>query len=226
MINNGLMFGMEGPNMEGTWYNPKSGDSFTVRNSFFQDNQYIVQTTDGRILDYNVLKDYIQTDADHVPTKSLGNINNRGVDHLPAEVADLLEDTSSGYDILPEDAAMLTKPSGSITNPVIDRTFNSQNSMIIEKALAKKPLPDLQVKMDWPNFPAKEIDMLCDIMDIPSEEIVDWYMGQIDKDYLIICFKEAVKDYLGKQLKIQEDVVEENEPEPKPKPKPKSKKKS
>ena len=55
-MNNGLMFGMEGPNMEGTWYNPQTGDSFTVRNSFFQDNQYLVQTTDGRVLTYEQLE--------------------------------------------------------------------------------------------------------------------------------------------------------------------------
>ena len=30
-MNNGIMFGTGGPMMTGTWYNPATGDSFTVR---------------------------------------------------------------------------------------------------------------------------------------------------------------------------------------------------
>ena len=46
MIQPGMMFGGEGPVMQGTWYNPNTGDAFTVRDSFFEDNQYVVTTTD------------------------------------------------------------------------------------------------------------------------------------------------------------------------------------
>ena len=89
-MNNGLMFGMEGPNMEGTWYNPKTGDSFTVRNSFFQDNQYVVQTTDGRVLDYNTLQYYVRSDKPiDMPKK------NAQIDQLPTEIVDILEDKSN-----------------------------------------------------------------------------------------------------------------------------------
>ena len=57
MINN-ISFNGEGPVMSGTWYNPKTGDSFTVEDSYFQDNQYLVKTTDGRMLDYNFIQNY------------------------------------------------------------------------------------------------------------------------------------------------------------------------
>ena len=50
------MFSGETPMMEGKWYNPHTGDSFTVRNTFFEDNQLVVQTMDGRLLEYNQLK--------------------------------------------------------------------------------------------------------------------------------------------------------------------------
>ena len=45
MIQPGMMFGGEGPVMQGTWYNPTTGDAFTVRDSFFEDNQYVITTT-------------------------------------------------------------------------------------------------------------------------------------------------------------------------------------
>ena len=62
MINSGLTFGSEGPMMEGTWYNPRTGDSFTVRDSFFEDNQFVITTTDGRYLKYEQIQDYIKSD--------------------------------------------------------------------------------------------------------------------------------------------------------------------
>ena len=52
----GINFNMEGPIMDGTWYNPNTGDSFTVRDSFFEDNQFMVSTMDGRVLNYNQIQ--------------------------------------------------------------------------------------------------------------------------------------------------------------------------
>lgn len=237
-LNNGLMFGMEGPNMEGTWYNPKTGDSFTVRNSFFQDNQYIVQTTDGRILDYNTLQSYIQSDRPiEMPAKM--------EDNLPAEVADLVDSNDFSYDILPEDLNMIngSKSLGnlSITNnttqgdPIISIPYTQvdQNFAMIEKALAKKSMPDIQVSIDWKNFPQREMDMLIDIMDVNEDEIIDWYVRQIDINYLAECLKEVVKDHIHKQLspeaitpKIDIPIVEVKEEKKKTRRTQKSKSKS
>ena len=38
---NNLMFTGDGPLMTGHWHNYKTGDSFTVADTFFQDNQYV-----------------------------------------------------------------------------------------------------------------------------------------------------------------------------------------
>ena len=80
---NNLTFGTEGPIMEGTWYNPQTGDSFTVRNSFFEDNQYIVQTTDGRVLGYNQIQNYVKSDRPiEMPIQTTSQ-------NIPAEVASI-----------------------------------------------------------------------------------------------------------------------------------------
>ena len=57
----------DGPMLDGTWYNPKTGDSFTVRDTFFEDNNLIVMTTDGRRLDYNIISKYIKSADGKVP---------------------------------------------------------------------------------------------------------------------------------------------------------------
>lgn len=223
-MHNGLMFGMEGPNMEGTWYNPKTGDSFTVRNSFFQDNQYLVQTTDGRVLDYNTLQNYVQSDRPIEMPKPQPQ-----QEILPAEVENLLESPTEMYDILPEDLNMinsskslgnLATSTGQVSNdPVVSIPYTQvdQNFAMIEKALAKKSLPEIQVAIDWQSFPRREMDMLIDIMDVNMDEIVNWYTNQIDIEYLSDCLKEVIKDHIYKQLSPEtitapQEVVFEAEP--------------
>ena len=61
--NNGItLSGIGGPVMSGTWINPNNNDTFTVKDCFFEDNQLIVNTTDGRNLNYDILQNYIQAD--------------------------------------------------------------------------------------------------------------------------------------------------------------------
>ena len=225
-MNNGLMFGMEGPNMEGTWYNPQTGDSFTVRNSFFQDNQYIVQTTDGRIIEYNQLQHYVQSDRPIEMPKPQPK-----KEELPAEVANLLADDSADTDyLLPEDAALLQgtpKTLGSLNDTMVQTTTTApvmttgysqvvgpmielNDFTIIEKALGKKQLPDIQVGIDWKNFPEKEINMLIDVMEIPAENIVKWYANQIDVDYVAECLRVAMRDYIfDKVMPYVREIVEQ-----------------
>lgn len=225
-MHNGLMFGMEGPNMEGTWYNPRTGDSFTVRNSFFQDNQYIVQTMDGRVLDYNTLQEYVQSDRPiEMPKPQTKQ------ESLPTEVENLIEGSSDNmYDILPEDLNMInggSKALGNLATPTnhsqgdpivsVPYTQVDQNFAMIEKALAKKSMPEIQVAIDWQNFPQREMDMLIDIMDVNEDEIIDWYTNQIDTNYLAECLKEVIKDHIHKQLSPEavatsQEVVFETKP--------------
>lgn len=223
-MNNGLMFGMEGPNMEGTWYNPQTGDSFTVRNSFFQDNQYLVQTTDGRVLTYEQLERYVQSDRPIEMPKPQPK-----KEELPAEVADLLADDSADTDyLLPEDAALLQGTPRSLGNlndtltqtttaPVMTTGYSQvvgpmielNDFTIIEKALGKKQLPDIQVGIDWKNFPEKEINMLIDVMEIPAENIVKWYANQVDVDYVAECLRVAMRDYIfDKVMPYVREIVE------------------
>lgn len=230
-LNNGLMFGIEGPNMEGTWYNPQTGDSFTVRNSFFEDNQYLVQTTDGRILRYDQIQHYIQSDHPIETVKSK-QVN----DTLPNEVINLLEDetstdsqASTNY-LLPEDEALLHSPKtlGNLAqstgfSQIIKDTHattinfpesNVEDFSIIEKALGKKSLPEIEVDIDWKNFPRKEIDMLYDVMEIPAEHVIKWYFSKIDKTYVVERLKRAIEDYIFSQITPveQESVLLETLP--------------
>lgn len=193
-----MIFSGEAPVMSGTWYNPLNGDSFTVADTFFQDNQYIVKTTDGRMLDYNFIKNYIKSDKPiPVQKKSVNEqlpkevsdilLNESGsVSSVNSTLDDILQDDILQNDILPEDMDLI-KPSslGNLNTPTstsINTPVQPHNpfGVIIERALAKKEQPLLEVKVNWEDFPLKEIELLTSVLDLSIDEIIQWYISQID----------------------------------------------
>ena len=212
MIQPGMMFGGEGPIMNGTWYNPHTGDAFTVRDSFFEDNQYVVTTTDGRYLRFDQLQNYIQSDMKLEDLKKMKVEKAPVKDELPSEVANLIEnpldDTSYQAMLLPEDEELIntTHSLGNLADgrkiPVLANkkhntttvNIDNMNSTIIDKALKNTVKPNLSINIEWDNYPAKEIEMLKDIMEIPSDEIVEWYLSNIQFNDFIMAFKAAIDD--------------------------------
>lgn len=62
----GITFDGTAPMMEGTWFNPKTGDVIKIRDTFFENNNYVARTTDGRMLNYSQLQNYIRDDSKSV----------------------------------------------------------------------------------------------------------------------------------------------------------------
>ena len=211
MLQQGVMFGGEGPIMEGTWYNLTTGDSFTVRDTFFEDNELIVQTMDGRTLKYSTIQNYVKSDKpidmSQIKTKN-------ETSQLPPEVADLIESDNDNvsnqeeYGILEDDMALIAgtprKNLGSI-DPSRNQAISQMNtnSTIITKALSKRKLPELNISADW-DFPEKEIDMLINIMDISKEEIVKWYLDNMEMGVIAQKVKEYIQDYLDEHIATPE----------------------
>lgn len=201
-MNEGITFNGEGPLMTGTWYNPSNGDSFTVADAFFQDNQYIVKTTDGRMLDYNFIQHYIKSD------KPIAMPKNEPTTKLPPEVQSIIANQND--DILPEDQLLIqgqAKPIGNLYNNPATIT----NTHIIDKALSKKTIPELTSIIVWKDFPKKELDMLMDVLDIDKNEILDWYINKIDINVIKNSIKESLIDWFDKKLNgnEKEPIVEE-----------------
>lgn len=95
MINEVVFDASSGPNISGTWVNYNTKDIFTVKDCFFQDNQLLIQTTDGRMLDYNFVQDYVRlekpTPDDIIRIKQeFANTPNSSATNIPKEVAQLI----------------------------------------------------------------------------------------------------------------------------------------
>lgn len=222
----GMMFGGEGPVMKGTWYNPANGDVFTVRDSFFEDNNYIVATTDGRYLRYEQLQNYTQSDMPANELKAvLAQNSKKHEEEIPSEIKNLLEDSDDPYSeyMIPDDmvqprslgnisdtrhiapaVAHQSAPLGNINTPV------NMNTAIIEKALKNAPKPEFVVNVYWESYPSKQIEMLKDVMEIPQEEILDWYLANIDMKDVIDAIKVGISNrILGEEFVVLDTNIKE-----------------
>jgi hypothetical protein len=212
--NNGVMFGMDGPNMEGTWYNPQTGDSFTVRNSFFEDNQYIVQTMDGRVLNYNQIQNYVKADRPIEVQKPEQNM----LDALPAEVAGLIDETYGDLEaeamslIAPKPLGNLAQPTPTPTpTPIMEVSPRGVDSVVIERALNKCSLPNLQVGIEWDNFPVNEVKFLIDVMDVDLDDVISYYLNKVDIESTTKMIHEVLRSHIESHFIKEEPapVVEE-----------------
>lgn len=225
-----------GPNMQGTWVNPKNGDYFTVRETFFQDNNLMVQTMDGRLLDYNFISDYIKCDvkeakriSENVKSKS----NNKELE-VPTEIKSIIEneanpESGSEYDeyMIPEDANLFNKGDNifkkSLSTPSPAPVIPGSEDMIfIKRALGKTIGPKIKVSIDWPDFPTQKIDMLTTLLDVSNESIAGWYIKDIDADSIKKEVQQSIEKYIKKVNTQPKSVTSQKRVETAPTTKPKA----
>ena len=205
------MFGTQGPMMSGYWVTPRTGDGFTVKDSFFEDGQYVVITMDGRKLGYDAIQNYVQSDKPIDTPKP-----QQKKQELPAEVINELADDST--EMLPDEMDMI-KGNGNLGNlytkpQQIEQT--SGNELIINKALSKYPQPTIITNVKWEDFPKREMEMLIDIMDIDKSEIVKWYIDKMDINKVAESICVSVKEYIEREFcyDVKENIENvENVPE-------------
>lgn len=207
-MNNGVVFNSEGPMMSGTWYNPNTGDSFTVLDNFFENNQFMVTTTDGRMLNYDQIQYYIQSD------KPINQSTPSPLSDVPASITSMLEDNSG--QILSDDMSLINSNLNTISTPEVGKLYVdpewsnpgvsfSNNYPIIEKALSKTVLPEIDIRLKWSKYPEREIEMLTDIMDVQMSEIVDWYINKFGVNEIKKLIENSIESYFY----IKEDNPEE-----------------
>lgn len=195
MYNQGMTFGVDGPIMSGTWYNPKTGDKFTVADTFFEDNQLLVRAVDGRLLNYNIIQDYIQQGSTDIQDTPQSFQTQKSYD-IPKEIADMIETPQTGF-------SEMVEPMGNLY-AVQETNFQSvthTNSSIIDKALSKTELPKLNLEVSWEKYPEREIEMLKDIMDIPVNDIIEWYASKFDLTTIKKQISEAIQNTLNPAIK-------------------------
>lgn len=218
----GIQFNGDGPMMSGTWYNPQTGHKFTVRDCFFEDNNFIVMGTDGQRYDYNTIQNYIQcNDADGRSIEPDASVMapkaQQTRQNLPPEVANLLVPEDSEGLMIPEDDALanpLTRGLGNLNEPrhiapaaehqvhttgylqVVED--NSEDMRMIDRVLRRHSVPEFDAVLNWA-CPEKRIETLVDVLGIEPSLIADYYVGKLDKDAIFAGIKSKLAAYINKQ---------------------------
>lgn len=216
---NGINFSMDGPMMTGTWYNPNTKDSFTVRDTFFENNQLLVSTTDGRMLDYNMIQSYVQCDAKDIPTLKQQPSLNKSND-IPVEVMSILESpTPQDPNMLAEDMELIsghttTYPSRSLgslnnNNPVSKSGIGqSEDQRLVERVLSRQQQPSINCNIKWSKFPQKQMDVLMDMMGVDLDDICDFYISKINLNDIRESIKTDIKQYIENAMGYNSEETE------------------
>lgn len=222
---------MDGPVMDGKWFNPKTGDTFTVRDSFFEDNQFKILTTDGRTLGYNQIQNYIK-DCSKDGRQSKINESQQKSNKIPAAVLDMLEPvstdpnksisnaTSDIYDdyILPEDNDIINgnKKIFQNNNTIEEKLRSDINDYaIIERALKDKIDLDIDIACKWSYIPTKELDLLTEVMGISFSDIAMYFAKQIDVEKIAEKLASMIESDLKKKYEKSKKDTSIDIPKPK-----------
>lgn len=216
---NGIAFGAEGPIMTGTWENPVTGHKFTVRDCFFQDNQFMVQTTDGQLLDYNTIQHYIQ--SVNKPGETITTPKTPASD-IPAEVSALLDEPteSTPSDVLPDEMDLI-KGLGNINHrtpsqPTPSAPVDSADQIMIERVLRKFPKPQIEASIIW-ETPERQIDTLVNVLSIEASDIADYYINTLNATAIMEVVKAQLSAHI-QQIAEGKTVEPVEKPTPKPTP--------
>jgi hypothetical protein len=244
----------DGPALNGHWYNPRTGDSFTVKDTYFEDNNLFCITTDGRRLDYNIMQNYIQSDKPfpkqnqpvkpNIPDSILNEV-------LPVNSSDRTLNNNAGpltgMDtslMTAEDIALITgqAPKGQANfaapTQAIASVPKDEDVLLIERLLKRVSKPSVTCGVKWNNFPEKQFEML-DMMAVDAEKIVEYFLQSIDlqklREEVKYGIEKYIYDYFGDKKEIEEfnetfepvvvvEHVEKNVEKPKTTKKPTTKK--
>jgi hypothetical protein len=233
-----MIFG-EGPILSGHWYNPSTGDSFTVRDTYFEDNNLYVITTDGRRLNYDIISKYVQSDK---PIPKQPNMAQQQTNTLPVELANqILNPVSSDFNdsefgILEDDMALISGQVNSqdskekaITrdqfniNSVKQTLQEDEDTMLIRRILSRAKKPEILCNINW-DFPRKQMEML-EMMCVDFEKIADYYINNMDLNEIRKILKQDLINHINillncknsteKAITLEEKPVEEKSVETK-----------
>lgn len=220
----GITFDGTAPMMEGTWFNPKTGDVIKIRDTFFENNNYVARTTDGRMLNYSQLQNYIRDDSkslkkeDTKPAQAVTkkpaakqaaqSVNPDSM--LSQEDLDILEGLSKPTSVTdaqkPEQQAEIEATHG-LQNGMAERMNGISgyldqrgqeltiSDQIINRAMEDEDEPRLVVQVSW-NAPVEKLRFLKENMGITDSDIVRWITRTLDSRDLSSDVRDSVTEWV------------------------------
>ena len=217
-MSNGIGFIGNTPEIQegSTWVNTKNGNKIVVRNSFFENGNFMVQTTDGKMLDYNHFQNYIMVPkGDPIPkieskskqkpklkSKNLGNMNQKKAD-IPQSVLDELE--------ISEEVNELLNPAKAAISKVLTPENISTEELIVKKVMDSQPPINMSINISSSTIPSKQIETLVNILGVDKKYIVDYLLNQVSGLDLSTQIRNILECKILEILKSSEENAADNE---------------
>lgn len=193
-------------NISGTWINRLTGDKITVRNTFIDGDNMIIQSSDGRQISMNEFQNYIQMTDDKNGGDVTDEINNiRDLEKERRVVVGAYNNASHNnpydFDKTTNEnikSTLKTEEKRAITKNIEKEKPISESYKLLNKLFEKIDLDvDVKVDLDCTNFPVKELNMLQTFYDVSIDDISDYMIKNVINDTL---FRSAVSTYIKNQL--------------------------
>lgn len=169
---------MEGPSIEGKWYNKRTGRTITVKDMMMSDEGMQIFTTDNQLIDGDEFsRDYIQCDDTIYDT----NGNATGVAE-PIDYESMFAGMGAEPSIVDNTSIYNDIRTTVVEPPVVNKKFDTLDSLFskLEK------LPDVNCSISWKKIPKSELKMLKTYFDITDEDIAEYV-------YTKYCTPETIK---------------------------------
>ena len=185
-----MMNGEGGPFMSGTWYNPNTGDSFTVRDTFFEDNNLIVMTTDGRRLNYDIISRYVKSDKP-IPKQQPVVKQEQPKPVVPKEIQEMLDDDPYIYTTQKQ----IAQPQVEQVQQVATTVQEDEDALLVRRIMKRASAPEVNCNVIWKNYPSKQLEML-EMMGVEPEKIAEYIMKDFDLASIREQIEKSIVDYI------------------------------
>ena len=178
---------MGGAMISGKWINKNNGNVINVRDSFIDDSQNMFLLTDkGQISMDEFTKYYIQA------SDEVYDLEGHVVDTKPVDTAEV--SVAASEDALVADPIFPGITQGSSIQ--IQKQIN--NFELIDKIFKKnESKPTIDLKINWADFPKKELSMLIEYFDVKNEDIASYISEYLVNSDLL---EASLTEWLDKNL--------------------------
>lgn len=168
-----------GPMITGKWVNTRTGEEVTVRDSFMDGEDMIIFLTDGRQFTLGDFQEYVQmSDEEYDENGNMMSNTNGGGIQKPAST-DLPKKKTPNVDAATIFAGMEEKPVEQSAVDDLNEILSpskpagqSEGMTAASKVINRASKPKFIVKVEWPDFPKKELQMCKDYFDTTDDDIV------------------------------------------------------
>lgn len=214
----------DGPIVTGTWYNPKTGHSFTAKDTYFEDDKMYVLTTDGQRLDYNMLSQYVQSNNPVQDKKDFGNKPQNAQAVLPPEVAAVVLPPAGAQEpkqpdnlddslLTPEDRALIygsnDQPGVIASRPELNIPLQApaqedEDDLLVRRLLKRSVGPTIDCNIRFERFPQEQLHML-EMMGVDPEKIANYYIKDVTlaniQEIIRVSLIEVIEKMMAKPVK-------------------------